>query len=375
MRHLLACAAILLAAPLLGCGDNRKVNEGDVDATVADAPDIDAVPIDARPVDAAIDANCPARAAGTVGGTCISDAQCDSATGAGDGFCLRGAQGSIVWPTEGYCVNQIDSCTVNSCGAGNQCTTIDDPLGAFRACMPACGADPCICSNGQICATGFSGSDLGAGQMACLPGNAASIDGAACTGFGECAQDSLCQNNAFEFPGGMCGRIGCTIGNDSTCAAGGDGHCVDLAQITAGFNTGTICVDRCVSDTDCRQGEGYRCVDGGGTIGKYCRHPQIGDTCTMDAQCDDAVGMRCGFSLPGGFCTVRQPCPTPGSSQGCAPLSSICWDGPTPADLNFCVDRCGGPENTQGGCRAGLTCRDVDPLGGPTHVFLGCIAP
>ena len=95
----------------------------------------------------------------------------------------------------------------------------------------------------------------------------------------------------------------------------------------------------------------------------------------MDAQCDDAVGMRCGFSLPGGFCTVRQPCPTPGSSQGCAPLSSICWDGPTPADLNFCVDRCGGPENTQGGCRAGLTCRDVDPLGGPTHVFLGCIAP
>ena len=136
MRHLLACAAILLAAPLLGCGDNRKVNEGDVDAPVADAPDIDAVPIDARPVDAAIDANCPARAAGTVGGTCISDAQCDSATGAGDGFCLRGAQGSIVWPTEGYCVNQIDSCTVNSCGAGNQCTTIDDPLGAFRALFP-----------------------------------------------------------------------------------------------------------------------------------------------------------------------------------------------------------------------------------------------
>ena len=176
-------------------------------------------------------------------------------------------------------------------------------------------------------------------------------------------------NGVFE----LACTVGCTIGNDSTCAAGGDGHCVDLAQITSGFNTGTICVDRCVSDTDCRQGEGYRCVDGGGTIGKYCRHPQIGDTCTMDAQCDDAVGMRCGFSLPGGFCTIRQPCPTPGSSLGCAPLSSICWDGPTPADLNFCVDRCGGPENTQGGCRTGLTCRDVDPQGGPTHVFLGCV--
>ena len=37
MRHLLACAAILLAAPLLGCGDNRKVNEGDVDAPKKDS--------------------------------------------------------------------------------------------------------------------------------------------------------------------------------------------------------------------------------------------------------------------------------------------------------------------------------------------------
>ena len=75
MRHLLACAAILRAAPLLGCGDNRKVNEGDVDAPVADAPDIDAVPIDARPVDAAIVANCPARSAGPASRTLSATAR------------------------------------------------------------------------------------------------------------------------------------------------------------------------------------------------------------------------------------------------------------------------------------------------------------
>ncbi len=368
MRHFLTCAALLLAAPLFACGDNRKVAE-EIDAAATDAPEIDAVPIDAVP----IDANCPGRAPGTIGGACTADAECDSAAGAGDGFCLRGPQGSITWPAAGYCVNQIDSCNATSCGTGNQCTTIDDPLGAFRACLPACGADPCVCANGQICATGFSGSDLGAGQTACLPGNASATDGAACAGFGECAQDSLCQTDPLEFPGGMCGRIGCTLGNDSTCVTGGDGHCVDLAQLTSGFNTGTICVDRCVDNTDCRQADGYRCVDGG-ALGRYCRHTQVGDTCTTTAQCGDVGSWRCSMALPGGNCTPLAACATPGSGVGCPLFSSVCWDGPLPAATdNECVDRCGGPVNTQGGCRAGLTCRDVDPLNGANHIFLGCV--
>ncbi len=374
MRHLLACAAIFLAAPLIGCGDNRKVNEGEVDAPVADAPDIDAVPIDARPVDAAIDANCPIRTQGTIGGSCTAHDQCDSAAGAGDGFCLRGPQGTVTWPSQGYCVNQIDTCTATSCGAGNQCTTIDDPLGAFRACLPACGVDPCICSNGQICATGFSGSALGTGQTACLPGNAASTDGAACVGFGECAQDSLCQFDPFEFPNGTCGRIGCTIGDDSTCAPGGDGHCVNLGQLTSGQNSGTICVDRCAAPTDCRMDDGYRCINGGPQIGNYCRHTQVGDPCTLVGQCGDPATWRCSTVLPGGNCTPATPCATPGSAVGCSAFSSVCWEGLTPAAAdNECVDRCGGPENTQGGCRPGLTCRDVDPLPGANHIFLGCV--
>lgn len=373
MRHLLACAAFLVLVPVAGCGDNRKVDEldssVDPDAQVGDATDPDATPIDA-PV--AIDASCPIRATGMVGGGCTTDAQCDSAaSGPGDGFCLRGQQGSVFWPAAGFCVNQIDTCTATSCGAGNQCTTIDDPLGAFRACLPACGASPCTCSDGQICATGFSGSMLGAGQMACLPGNAAAIDGSACTGFGECAQDSLCQSDPLEFPGGMCGTLGCTVGNDATCATGGDGHCVNLGLITSGFNSGTLCVDRCATANDCRTTDGYRCVNGGATIGNYCRHTQIGDACTLVTECGDAATWRCSLVLPGGSCTPAAACPTPGSSAGCAPFSSVCWQGllPAPAD-NECVDRCGGPANTQGGCRTGLTCRDVDPGAG---TILGCV--
>ncbi len=375
MRHLLACAALLAIAPLAGCGDNLKP-QGDVDAATVDTAEIDSMPIDARPPDAMIDASCPVRTQGMVGGSCTTDTQCDSTPGSGDGFCLTGAVGggSVSWPLVGYCVNQIDTCTATSCGAGNQCTTINDPLGAFRACLPTCGAAPCVCSDGQLCASSFSGSDLGTGQMACLPGNAASTDGRACAGFGECAQDSLCQNDPFEYPNGECGTLGCTIGNDATCATGGDGHCVDLAAITSGQNSGTICVDRCVTEADCRSAEGYHCIDGGGTLGKYCRHPHIGDPCTLDGHCGDAATWRCSMVLPNGNCTPRAACPTPGDSAGCAVFSSVCWEGLTPAATdNECVDRCGGPVNTQGGCRAGLTCRDVDPLGGATHVVLGCV--
>ncbi|MBK9035000.1 MAG: hypothetical protein IPL61_27675 [Myxococcales bacterium] len=370
MRHLLACAALLLLVPVAGCGDNLSVT-GPVDAAVADAPDIDAVAVDARPIDAMIDASCPVRSTG-VGAPCTTDPQCDSTTGAGDGFCLRGAQGTVVWPTDGYCVLLTDCTTDASCGAGNICATINDPLGAYTTCLPACGLDPCSCPDGQVCATSFTGAELGTGQTACLPGNASASDGAACTEFAECAQDSLCQNGPFEFPNGQCGRIGCTVGDDSTCATGGDGHCVDLAQITSGFNNGTLCVDRCVADVDCRQADGYKCFDGGVGVGKYCRHPQVGDTCAAAADCGDTSVWTCSTALPGGACTLLAACPTPGSSMNCPFLGSICWDGAMAADPNICVDRCGGPINTQGGCRAGLVCRDVDPGAGTR---LGCIAP
>lgn len=371
----LSCVAVLSA-----CGDNLTPAER-VDAA-ADAPDPDApidssidAPIDAA-IDAGIDANCPGRTPGQVGGACISDANCDSGAGTGDGFCLRGMVGTVTWPAQGFCISQYEACTPTSCGPNNICATISDPLGDFRACLPACAATgPCACANGQICASSFSGSVLQNGAMACFPGNNAATDGDPCIGFGECQQDSLCLADSLEYPGGQCHTIGCTIGDDSTCATGGDGHCIDYSSITAGTNQGAVCVDRCTADTDCRMADGYRCFDGGPNVGRFCRHPQAGDACTADADCGNPNVWDCkvGLTFPGGSCTPTPACTTPGSGEGCSPSSSICYDSllPTPID-NVCANRCGGPAGTQGGCRAGYVCRDVAP-GAP--VVLGCVNP
>jgi hypothetical protein len=297
-----------------------------------------------------------------------------------DGVCLRGPQGATTWPAEGYCVNKIDTCTTDaSCGANNECVTINDPLGAFKACVPACGTGACVCSNGQICAGSFSGSALAGGDVACFPGNASATDGDPCNGFGECAQDSICLQDPLEYPGGQCHRIACTIGTDSTCATGGDGHCIDYSLITAGLNAADVCVDQCTVDADCRQADGYKCFDGGAGVGKFCRHPQAGDACAVATDCGSAVLWTCktGLTFPGGMCTPIPACLTPGDGTGCSPGSSICYDSVLPVVTtdNVCVDRCGGPAGTQGGCRTGYVCRDTDPVAGPTHIVLGCVNP
>lgn len=383
MRTLALALALSCVAVLSSCGDNLSPDNTDastIDTAVIDVSVIDTAidsPID-TPIDVSVDANCPARTPGTIGGACINDANCDSGAATGDGICLRGLLGTVTWPAQGYCINRYDACNDDQqCGAGNLCATISDPGGDFRACLPACGTGPCACSNGQICAGSFSGSVLQGGDMACFPGNNAATDGDACVGFGECQQDSLCLTDALEYPGGQCATIGCTIGNDSTCATGGDGHCVDLSSITAGLNQGAVCVDRCIGDTDCRQADGYRCFDGGGSVGRFCRHPQAGDACGTDADCGNPNLWDCktGLTFPGGMCTPTTGCPTPGSGQGCSPTSSICYDSVLPAvsSDNVCANRCGGPIGTQGGCRAGYVCRDVNPA--PATTTLGCVAP
>ncbi|MEQ1738188.1 MAG: hypothetical protein ABL886_17520, partial [Rhodoglobus sp.] len=197
-------------AACASCGSSEQPVDGAVDAPV------DVAETDAPTDGPTIDADCPARAPGQVGGPCTTDAMCDSAAGAGDGFCLRGPLGSTTWPASGYCVNQIDTCASDAaCGANNQCVTINDSLGPFRACLPACGADPCACSNGQLCAASFAGSPLAGGRMACLPGNPSATDGDACIGFGECAEDSMCLADPLEYPGGQCHRLGCPLGSDT----------------------------------------------------------------------------------------------------------------------------------------------------------------
>ena len=355
-------------APTMDAADGSAdtlVSDGGLD-TPSDAPDA-----------FANDANCTAPAPGSVGGACTTDGQCDSATGAGDGFCLRGRAGDAVWPAEGYCVNRIDMCVVDAdCGTGNLCARVEDPAGAFRVCLLGCAASGCICGPGQICQASVGGVSLQAGQMACVPGDAAAADGAACAGIADCGADSVCRDDAFEYPGGQCQRVGCSVGDDATCALVGDGHCVDGRDISAGVLTSNICVDACTTDSDCRMAEGYRCFDGGGSAGRFCRHPHAGDACAVDSDCGDAAAWDCkiGLTYPGGMCTPTTGCPAPGSATGCTPGSSACYESFLPGAVdNVCVARCGGPVGTAAGCRTGYVCRDVNPA--PSAVVLGCVNP
>lgn len=357
--------ALVIAAG--ACGDKSETRR---DAAVGD--DSNVALVDAA-IDAPPDAFCPARATGQVGGPCSADSECDSSGGASDGLCLRaGILGTVMWPVEGYCVNKIDTCTDDaSCGAGNACVTITSAAlgGTYTACVAACATGDCVCSSDQLCSPALGIDPISGGRMACSPGNAAARDGSACIDLGDCNTASRCVLDENEYPGGYCQRVGCTIGTDTTCVTGGDGHCVDGATITSGVDTIAVCVDACVNAGDCRQNDGYKCFEGGATLGKYCRHPQIGDACSNDNDCGPATDWDCQTGFPGGHCTLASPCLTPGSVDGCS-QTAACYD--PAAGTNFCVDRCTGTPGTQGSCRTGYTCSDVDPGGG---TLLGCVPP
>lgn len=371
----------------VGARDAGRDDAGSIDAgrDAASEPDattrdggVDAPGLDDAGLDAfAPDASCSAPVPGSLGGPCATDAVCDSAIGAGDGFCLRGAVGRTRWPAEGFCVNRIDACALDAdCGAGNRCATVEDPLGPFRVCLPGCAAGDCACPAGQVCRASLAAVPVRDGVTVCGPGTPSARDGASCTSLGDCAADSDCFADALEAPNGECRRWGCTVGDDTTCAAAGDGHCVSASTLDPLATSGTVCVDACASDADCRVAEGYRCVDGGSGVGRYCRHPQAGDACAVDADCGSAAAWDCalGPTFPGGACTPTRGCPMLGAATGCSPGSSVCAEGASAGTSdNVCVDRCPGPEGSQSTCRTGYTCRDTDPVPGTARVALGCV--
>ena len=293
---------------------------------------------------------CPYPQYAEIGGPCTADSQCDSAPAAGDGFCLAGDIGPTQWPASGYCTR---FCSGPSCGPGAACT----PDGF---CVPLC-CEGAACAPGYVCTDQLVGMALG--TTACLPGDPDAVDGSPCADIGDCdgAQCLL----GVEHPGGECSRLGCTVGMDATCSPGGDGHC---ANLSSGLGPG--CLDACAGDGDCRQSEGYRCMDGGTGVGLYCRAPHVGDACAIDDDCGDPAIWDCriGLTFPGGYCTM--PCPTPGSSEGCQEGSSVCAEAFPAAD--FCADRCS-PVGTQSTCRPGYFCGDVDPS--PVSTVGGCVSP
>jgi hypothetical protein len=345
---------------------------GKAEAKTYTLPDIgcittdDVVEIEAM-VDAFLDevlftltaSTCPARGAGEVGGPCDASPDCDSTSGAGDGVCYVGSTG----PPDGYCTIDDGSgtaCLVDAdCGTGNACVDLVD-FAPYRFCVPACGeCGGTTCSEGQACFDTFNGLRLD--KTACVPGDDSAEDGDACGGFFECNDLSSCTSD-IEFPGGVCARNGCTVGDDSTCHGG---HCVDVTGETP--LTGTTCVDTCTSNSDCRAAEGYVCFDGGANP-DYCRHPHVGDACVGAEDCGGGAWLcLTGAGFAGGYCT-QEGCTNAGAA--CS-NGSVCFD--PLAGPNFCIDRCDPAEvGSQGRCRSGYVCTDADP---GTAVTPGCVPP
>ena len=287
---------------------------------------------------------------GAPGSSCVADTDCETAPGAGDGFCYIGDMGPLEFPELGSCTVDDGSgavCDVDAdCPTGSLCIDAD----GYKLCLPACGENG-ACPADQACLSSFSGVPLD--RPACVPGNAGAVDGDACTGAYQCNADSLCWND-LEHPGGSCATYGCTLGDDSTCNGG---TCVEFRD---GLSTGTICAAACTVDSDCRDEVGYRCVHpgGDGTPG-YCRHPHVGDPCSSYADCGgDGWTCRTDTGFTDGYCTL-EGCPTAGTTEGCS-SGAICA---AVGQVNTCLDRCA-TVGTTSTCRTGYTCTSVGDVNG-----------
>ena len=342
---------------VLACGDD------DGGGGVADAgSDVDGASVDAEvgEPDAGID--CPAPAADSIGGSCPTlgaQASCDSETGAGDGFCLDEGVPNTSWPGEGYCL-PIGGGTCPNCPAGTFCATILQPGSpATTACMPECCEGGATCGPNLICSSLLFGEDLGG--TACVPGTLGASDGDPCVDFGDCDKNSICRNDQFLFPDGMCAVTNCTVFDDTTCNGG---RCVDFDGPSG---RAPLCVDDCELDSDCRESQGYVCFDGSAqNLGKFCRHPEVGDPCASADDCGGTpwVCKTAPEGFPGGYCAI-EGCTTAGD----CPVRSFCDTNETPT---LCTQQCT-EGDLAGVCRAGYTCNRVE-LGepGPVGDRFGC---
>jgi len=255
-------------------------------------------------------------------------------------ICIDEGEG---WPRTGYC---SQTCTGdNDCGQDAFCSNVLDDDGT-RLCFQRCSNNTCQRPN-SVCSSTVGGI-VDVGNKACVPGKAAAKDGDACDGLQDCNGTQLCVRNPFSMPTGMCVTIGCTVGDNSTCAASGDGVCFPLTA-----NVG-LCADTCASSRECRTEENHVCKQPIPQSRGICAPDvkDVGDACNDDKDCGPAP-WQClkGPRFPGGYCGARGCDP---KDENTCPFDSECFD-PTPGGLpndQYCVADC--DRNTD--CRAGYIC-------------------
>ena len=285
---------------VVGCGDNLGGGESGGGSDAGGGGDGGAGP-DASTIE------CDPPATGAPGSACIAPEDCDSAEGAGDGRCLDADHRGVHWPETGYCV-RICPAEATDCGEGTTCFAQE---GAGQVlCMPTC-CEGVACASGLACSTAFLGQEIGA--AVCMPGDRSAADGTPCESVADCDINSNCEPDQSG-ESGVCTTVGCTVDDDSTCALGGDGHCVDEDD---GDDRPPHCVDPCESIADCAAEDGQRCDEDG----MFCRHSVIGDPCQADGECGTApwdCKTEADDDYPGGYCTI--PC-----GDGC-PDGTVCND-------------------------------------------------
>ena len=357
-KFLLIAVTLVACRSVLGIHD-LEPHENEDAAVLIDAPAPDAPPPAPK---------CAVPEPGAIGGACITDNDCESSPvgGNGDagpndggvpefqGLCQDPEEpGPIKWPPEGFCTR---GCNENAdCGMGNFCDA------TIKLCLPSCCSEVVegqACSDGRLCTDNLA-SFLPLSEDSCLPGRADAADGDPCVNFYDCNIDSFCRISDLESPNGACHTASCTLGNNASCAPGGDGRCVAWPLFDA-FQGMPMCIDSCDVDADCRESDGFRCFDDP-VVGKFCRHPQVGEPCVLPTDCGSASLWDCrtGADFPNGYCTnaSQRECTVGATSTSCSPTST-CFDpnGGTAGD-QFCVAKCDQADPTR--CRTGYSCRDA----------------
>ncbi len=244
-----------------------------------------------------------------IGAPCTGPAQCPM-----PGSCIN-SQG---FPSQGYCtVGCLDD---SPCGSTAFCqpnVATDMAGNPIGICLLKCGASDTCMASAHVCSSKLAGV-IPTVQRHCNYGTPGTKEGAACTTFGNCAGNQACVNSPYDFPGGHCTTLNCTVGDNATCAPGGDGVCI--AATLGNFNS--ICRDACTADADCRAG--YTCLQPATGRPRVCGivTKEPGSACTMDTECGPSP-WTCSTTAeyPGGYCGAN--C-TPSGPGNLCPIGSIC---------------------------------------------------
>lgn len=293
----------------------------------------------------------------TYPGSCTTDANC--------GGCMRCVGGKCVRKT----INQIAQ-LCKPCNSSSDCGGPSDlciRLESGQRCVQACDAAGC-------CPVGYRCSDIGSGQVACLPDIGKCAD-ARCTSDANCgpgeqctsgvckpkpvpADPKLCRtcqantdcggkNVCFTFPDGQ-GRCAMPCSADLFCPTGY--QCQSQSGGRFCFPTDFVCT--CTSNADCATGE---ICQNGACRPSSCKY---GCACSDKVQCD--APYQCYQTGSGNLCF--QPCGNSGGgtyppgSPGGACNNGACTGGANCYNLqnggNICLKPCTSNANcgTAGRC-------------------------